>query len=318
MATNLFIISMSILAFFLTTVILGKYGKEKDNASKLVKSIKNDEVIKIERQELETSFASRFIAPQFKKITNYFDKIKKQREEKNKKIVDENKIAKVQKTERLLRMSGTHISYQNYNFFKMAFAMIFSIITIGIALLLDTEPLYTLLIVMIGLMLAFVMPNFILKTKVTSHQNAIREQLPDVLDLLSVCTGAGLSFDNALLKVVDKMDGPFIDELMTVFKQMQMGVSRTDALNSLSDCTDIPELKTFTSALVQASQLGIPVTNVMNVQSQQLRDSRRESARERGNKASVKMAIPIMVFIFPALFIVILGPTVINVISATG
>ena len=161
------------------------------------------------------------------------------------------------------------------------------------------------------------MPNFLLKVKVTSHQSAIRDQLPDVLDLLSVCTGAGLSFDNALVKVVDKMDGPFIDELMTVFKQMQMGVSRADALNALSDCTDIPELKTFASALIQANQLGIPVTNVMNVQSQQLRDSRRESARERGNKASVKMAIPIMLFIFPALFIVILGPTVINVIGAT-
>lgn len=318
MVINFFIISIALLVFILTVIVFGKLGKATDNKDKLIKSVKNEDVIKIERAELETTFASRFITPKIKKLTSYFEKVKKQREEKSKKVVDENKIAKIKKTERLLRMSGTHMSYQNYSFVKLAFAIIFSVITIGVALLLDTEALYTILIVMIGLMLAFVMPDFLLKAKVTSHQNAIREQLPDVLDLLSVCTGAGLSFDNALVKVVDKMDGPFIDELMTVFKQMQMGVSRADALNSLSDCTDIPELKTFASALIQASQLGIPVTNVMNVQAQQLRDSRRESARERGNKASVKMTIPIMFFIFPALFIVILGPTVINVMNATG
>ena len=103
---------------------------------------------------------------------------------------------------------------------------------------------------------------------------------------------------------------------MTVFRQMQMGVSRVDALSALSDCTDIPELKTFVSAVVQASQLGIPINNVMKVQSQQLRDTRRETAKERGNKAAVKMSLPIMIFIFPALFIVILGPTVINVMNS--
>ena len=159
-------------------------------------------------------------------------------------------------------------------------------------------------------------PDLFLKNMVKSHQQKIRDQLPDVFDLLAVCIGAGLSFDNALLKVIEKMEGPFIDELMTVFRQMQMGVSRVDALSALSDCTDIPELKTFVSAVVQASQLGIPINNVMKVQSQQLRDTRRETAKERGNKAAVKMSLPIMIFIFPALFIVILGPTVINVMNS--
>lgn len=213
-------------------------------------------------------------------------------------------------------MSGMHTSYQNFNFFKIAFAVIFSVTVVGVALVLNLEFINTMLIIIIGVVVAFMAPDFFLKNMVKSHQQKIREQLPDVFDLLAVCIGAGLSFDNALLKVIEKMEGPFIDELMTVFRQMQMGVSRVDALTALSDCTDIPELKTFVSAVVQASQLGIPINNVMKVQSQQLRDTRRETAKERGNKAAVKMSLPIMIFIFPALFIVILGPTVINVMNS--
>ena len=171
----------------------------------------------------------------------------------------------------------------------------------------------TVLIIFVGIVLAMFLPKFILKTKVSSHQQAIKSQLPDVLDLLSVCTSAGLSFDSALSKVIEKMEGPFIDELSTVFNQMQMGVPRNEAMNALSECTDIQELKTFVSAIVQANTLGIPITNVMSVQAKQLRDARRETAREKGNKAATKMALPIMLFIFPALFIVILGPVVMNV-----
>lgn len=176
----------------------------------------------------------------------------------------------------------------------------------------------TVLIIFVGIVLAMFLPKFILKTKVSSHQQAIKSQLPDVLDLLSVCTSAGLSFDSALSKVIEKMEGPFIDELSTVFNQMQMGVPRNEAMNALSECTDIQELKTFVSAIVQANTLGIPITNVMSVQAKQLRDARRETAREKGNKAATKMALPIMLFIFPALFIVILGPVVMNVSGSLG
>ncbi len=212
-------------------------------------------------------------------------------------------------------MSGMHTTYQNYNFFKTAFAIIFSISAVGLTLILRLELIYTVLVIVLGVFFAFFLPDFFLKSKVTSHQNAIKQQLPDVLDLLSVCTEAGLSFDGALLKVIEKMDGALIDELMTVFRQMQMGVSRNKALERLSECTDIPELKTFVSAVIQSTQLGIPINNVLKVQAQQIRDSRREGAREKGNKAASAMAIPTMVFIFPALFIVIMGPTVMNLLK---
>lgn len=317
MRINFLVISVSVLIFVLTSIVLRKRGNADDAKHRMIKSITSEENdIKSDHAELEESFYSRFIEDKVKKISKLFEQYTNKRKEKNNQVINEKKVAKIQQTERLLRMSGMHTSYQNFNFFKIAFAVIFSVTVVGVALVLNLEFINTMLIIIIGVVVAFMAPDFFLKNMVKSHQQKIREQLPDVFDLLAVCIGAGLSFDNALLKVIEKMEGPFIDELMTVFRQMQMGVSRVDALSALSDCTDIPELKTFVSAVVQASQLGIPINNVMKVQSQQLRDTRRETAKERGNKAAVKMSLPIMIFIFPALFIVILGPTVINVMNS--
>lgn len=317
MRINFLVISVSVLIFVLTSIVLRKRGNADDAKKRMIKSITSEENdIKSDHAELEESFYSRFIEDKVKKISKLFEQYTNKRKEKNNQVINEKKVAKIQQTERLLRMSGMHTSYQNFNFFKVAFAIIFSVVVVGVAFVLNLELINTMLIIMIGIVVAFMAPDFFLKNMVKSHQQKIRDQLPDVFDLLAVCIGAGLSFDNALLKVIEKMEGPFIDELMTVFRQMQMGVSRVDALSALSDCTDIPELKTFVSAVVQASQLGIPINNVMKVQSQQLRDTRRETAKERGNKAAVKMSLPIMIFIFPALFIVILGPTVINVMNS--
>lgn len=317
MRLNFLVLSIAALVFVLTIVVFRKRGEADDAKRKMIKAITREEVIKVENEELEKSFASRFIAPIFSKFSKFFEEYNNRKKKKNEQIVDEKKVAKIQQTEKLLRMSGVHTSYQNYNFAKIAFSLIFSVLAIGLALVMNSDIMITMLVIVVGIVLAMFLPNFFLKSMVSSHQQQIRNQLPDVLDLLSVCTSAGLSFDSALAKVIEKMEGPFIDELSTVFRQMQMGVSRNDALNTLADCTEIQELKTFISAVVQANTLGIPITNVMTVQAKQLRDTRRENAKEKGNKAAAKMALPIMIFIFPALFIVILGPVVFNVMDST-
>ena len=314
MRLNFMVLSIAAFAFVLTVLLFSKAGKADDAKRRMIKSITKDDVVKIEHEELEQSFSKRFLAPILNKLKEFSANQSKKKKEKNEKVVDEKKLAKVKETERLLRMSGMHTSYQYYNFARLALSIIFSILAIGFAIILGGD----IMIIFVGIVLAMFLPKFILRTKVTSHQQAIKSQLPDVLDLLGVCTSAGLSFDSALSKVIEKMEGPFIDELSTVFNQMQMGVPRNEAMNALSECTDIQELKTFVSAIVQANTLGIPITNVMSVQAKQLRDARRETAREKGNKAATKMALPIMLFIFPALFIVILGPVVMNVSGSLG
>lgn len=137
--------------------------------------------------------------------------------------------------------------------------------------------------------------------------------LESTLDLLSVCMEAGLSFDAALLKVSERMEGPLIDELVTVFKQIQLGKNRNEALKNLSDATDVNELKTFVSAVIQANTLGIPITNVLAAQSEQLRVTKREEIREVAAKVPTKMTIPTVLLILPAIICIIMGPVVIQV-----
>jgi tight adherence protein C len=126
---------------------------------------------------------------------------------------------------------------------------------------------------------------------------------------------AGLSFDASLVKISERMEGPFIDELMTVFKQIQLGKNRNEALKSMSDNSDIPELKTFVSAVIQANQMGIPITNVLQAQAEQLRMNKEEEIKEVASKVPTKMTIPTVIFIMPTIFVIILGPVVFSVMD---
>ena len=179
----------------------------------------------------------------------------------------------------------------------------------------DMSPMIMLLVLAIGVLLGVMGPTMYLRSRVSGHQNGIKKQLPDAMDLLCVCIEAGLGFDAALLKVSQKLRGPFIDELMIVYREIQMGRTRREALQNLCDATNLDELKTFASALVQAEQLGIPINNVMRSQSEQLRVERSQAAKEKGMKASIKMLIPMLLFIFPVVFIILMGPTVLNIIE---
>jgi tight adherence protein C len=213
-----------------------------------------------------------------------------------------------------LRKAGMHISVNNFNFFKGAFTAVVIVLSIGLAIVLyssiQTSALY---IVLGGLLIGLLGPNLYLSSKVTSHQNAIKAQLADTIDLMSVCMEAGLSFDASLVKISERMEGPFIDELMTVFKQIQLGKNRNEALKSMSDNSDIPELKTFVSAVIQANQMGIPITNVLQAQAEQLRMNKEEEIKEVAAKVPTKMTIPTVIFIMPTIFVIILGPVMFNV-----
>ncbi|HZK38919.1 MAG TPA: type II secretion system F family protein, partial [Clostridia bacterium] len=216
--------------------------------------------------------------------------------------------------EKQLRLAGIFMSAQEFSSIKMTFMMITLIIAV-LAFLLPFDVLMNAFIFLVLAVISIIGPSFFLKSKVKGHQEKIREQLPDAMDLLSVCIEAGLSFDISLIKVAEKLKGPFIDELMIVHREIQMGRTRREALQNMMACTDISELKTFVSALIQAEQLGIPIINVMRIQSAQLRMVRKQQAQEKGLKAPIKILIPMMLFIFPVVFIILLGPTVISTIE---
>ena len=160
--------------------------------------------------------------------------------------------------------------------------------------------------------LGFLVPDVIVNGRVRERQERILAALPDSLDLLAVSVEAGLGFDGAVAKLIDYMDGPLIDEFALALNEMRIGESRTEALKRMAARVEVPEFGAFIRAIVQADQLGTSIANILRVQASDARVRRQFAAEERAMKAPIKMLLPTAMFIFPALFIVILGPILMN------
>ncbi len=164
----------------------------------------------------------------------------------------------------------------------------------------------------------YLLPEFWLGGKVRARQKAILKMIPDTLDLLTISVRAGLGFDAALAKVVEKLPGPLTDEFRRALAEVRVGKARRDALRDMIPRTEVPPLSNFIGAIIQAEQLGVSISKVLQVQSEQLRIERRQRAEEAAAKAPIKMLFPLVGCIFPSLFIVILGPAMISIMVTLG
>jgi tight adherence protein C len=169
-----------------------------------------------------------------------------------------------------------------------------------------------------GLGIGYIVPEFWLSSRVKGRQKAILRQIPDALDLLTISVRAGLGFDGALGKVVEKLKGPLTDEFRRALAEIRVGKARRDALRDIVPRTEVPALTNFIGAIIQAEQLGVSISKVLQVQSEQLRIERRQRAEEQAAKAPIKMLFPLVGCIFPSLFIVILGPAIILIMINLG
>ena len=150
---------------------------------------------------------------------------------------------------------------------------------------------------------------------IKARQKAILLMIPDTLDLLTISVRAGLGFDAALAKVVEKLKGPLSDEFRRALAEVRVGKTRREALRDIIPRTEVPPLTNFIGAVIQAETLGVSISKVLQVQSEQLRIERRQRAEEQAAKAPIKMLFPLVGCIFPSLFIVILGPAIILIIK---
>jgi tight adherence protein C len=157
------------------------------------------------------------------------------------------------------------------------------------------------------------LPKLWLTRRVETRQRTIKLALPDTLDLLTIAVESGLGFDAAIARVVAAVPGPLSDELYRMLQEVKIGVPRTSALRSLAERTEVRDLDQFITAMNQADSFGISIANVLRVQAQQLRQKRWQLAEERANKTPVKILFPLILCIFPALFVVIVGPAAIQV-----
>jgi tight adherence protein C len=160
--------------------------------------------------------------------------------------------------------------------------------------------------------IGFIAPDFVVSGKARSRKDRIRAELPDALDLMAVSVEAGMGFDGALSKLTEHMDGPLSDEFALTLGEIRIGESRQDALKKLADRNSTPELSSFVRSIIQADQLGISLGRILRVQATDSRLKRQAAAEEKAMKAPIKMLFPTVLFIFPAMFLVILGPAFLN------
>jgi tight adherence protein C len=169
--------------------------------------------------------------------------------------------------------------------------------------------------ILMGLSLAaigWIAPEYILSMKARTRRERVRAAMPDALDLLAVSVEAGLGFDASIAKITEHMDGPLTDEFALMLSEIRVGEGRAEALKRLEQRVSAPELSAFARAIIQADQLGISLGRILRVQAADTRNRRQAAAEEKAMKAPIKMLFPTVFFIFPSMFIVILGPAVLN------
>lgn len=186
-------------------------------------------------------------------------------------------------------------------------------------LLLGVAPTVSLLSPMgLGLtgllvMAGFLLPNSMVSRRIRARQKEVLNSMPDALDLLTICVEAGLGFDSALSKVIEKWDNALSLAFGRVLQEVQLGKLRREALRDMSDRLGVPEMESFVAAVIQSEQLGVSMSRVLRVQSDSMRIKRRQRAEENAQRAPVKMLLPMAFLIFPTIVIVLLGPAILNI-----
>jgi len=189
-------------------------------------------------------------------------------------------------------------------------------ISLLLALLMGLSFPITLVFVVGTSFAGYSAPNMYLYQKAHDRSDLMQRALPDAIDLLTISVESGLGFDAAVAQVARNTDGPLADEFARMLQEMQIGQGRSQALRSMADRTNLPDLRSFVSAMVQADAFGIPIGQVLRVQSSEIRIKRRQWAEEAAQKVPVKILVPLIFCILPCLFIAVLGPAGITVMSS--
>ncbi|MCS6842353.1 MAG: type II secretion system F family protein [Roseiflexus sp.] len=201
---------------------------------------------------------------------------------------------------------------------RLALAVILFIVVGAVTFLQGMETAQALMYTAIGAAMGYLLPGIWLGQQIKKRKKAIVKALPDALDLLCICVEAGLSFDQAMQRLTEKWDDPLSKEFKRVLNDTRLGRPRREAMKDMIDRCGVDDVQTFIGAVIQAEQLGVSIGRILRIQSDQMRIRRRQRAEEEAHKAPIKMLFPMVFLIFPALFIVILGPAVPRIIRSLG
>jgi len=222
--------------------------------------------------------------------------------------------------EKQLVMAGSPMTLNTYVvFWVTSVSLMAGLILVSVIVVLGAVGLQQAIVVLVFGVVGWMIPGQWLKGRVKVRQKQVLRSLADALDLVTTCVEAGLGLDAALARVAEKSSGPLSGELSRMLREVAMGKLRRDALTEMADRIGVEELSGFINAVIQAEQLGVGISQMLRVQSDQMRTRRRQRAERAAHEAPIKMIFPLVLFIFPAFMLVILGPAVIRIAtSLTG
>lgn len=247
--------------------------------------------------ELQTSFAQRMIVPVFHRFTGFLAGLMPQKN--------------VDKLNTMLIQAGSPGGLTAMDFVGIRFVLAIGAGAGYFLIMGHNDPFFTAIRnSVIALFVGFMFPKLWLNQRIKQRKVAIRRALPDALDMLTIGVEAGLAFESALLRVGEQWDNPLTEEFRRAVSELRIGVPRNEALRHMAERNGVPELTTFIAVLIQSNMLGMSIAQVLHTQADQMRLKRRQMAEEQAHSATVKIVLVLVLFIFPAMFIVILGPVV--------
>jgi tight adherence protein C len=254
--------------------------------------------ITLEEIELSASFTERVIYPAIDGLSKFVAQFTPARTLEN--------------TRHKLDLADNPGNLTPANFLAVRFVAMFVLggLVLGLMIIAKLPLTRRILFTVVSTALGFYLPVLWLGSKIRGRQKEVVKQLPDTLDLLTICVEAGLGFDQAVQKVVEKSDNELSRACNRYLQEVRLGKPRREALQSMSDRLEVPDVTTFIAAIIQASDLGVSMAKILRIQSEQMRVRRRQRAEQEAHRAPIKMLFPMAFLIFPSIFIVLLGPAI--------
>jgi len=258
-------------------------------------------VASLDDVEFKVSFTDRVVIPIFKALANFLSSLTPEQQ--------------IETTRHQLELAGKAQTTDPRTFFgtRIMLTAVLGVAGFFVFFVFSKSMGLTMKLALTGAFtaLGFYLPAMQLRSQITRRQQNIIKALPDALDLMTICVEAGLSFDQAMGKVYEKWESELAIAFGRVLQEIQIGKIRRDALRDMAARMEVPDVTTFTAAIIQADQLGVSIAKILRIQSDQMRVKRRQRAQEKAQQAPVKMMLPMVFLIFPSIWIVLLGPSII-------
>ncbi|HET7088155.1 MAG TPA: type II secretion system F family protein [Anaerolineae bacterium] len=292
------------LAVVLILVGLSARDPREALQARLAEYSAREQAATLEEIELSMPFSERVIAPLVRSMAEFVKRFTPERT--------------LEATRHKLDLAGNPQNWSASEFFgvRVLAAIVLAALIFVVLWLTNAEIGMRLLMTIVFALLGFFLPVLFLGSRIRSRQSNIVKSLPDALDLLTVCVEAGLGFDQAMKKVSEKWNNELSRAFTRVLQEIQLGRMRREAMRDMANRMEVSEVTSFVAAIIQAEVLGVSMTKILRIQADQMRTRRRQRAEEKAHQASIKMIIPMVFLIFPAIWVVLLGPAILQVMQA--